>query len=211
VIRIIGRPVRIPAEWAFGSILLHDLVQHSRRKIMHKPTFLAAAFLALAGVAHAQGMDHAAHMAEIAKAQRQAEVSQRGKDVMPFSLPATQHIFTTTATGGVQQVVARNAADAAQVQLVRQHLREIREQFLGGDFSGPAHIHGRDMPGLAELQAARPGQLAIAYRDIEGGAELRYSTQDAALVAALHRWFGAQLSDHGPDAMAGHEHHGRHR
>ncbi|MGV3494878.1 MAG: aspartate carbamoyltransferase [Ramlibacter sp.] len=175
---------------------------------MHKATFVAPAVLALAGLAHAQVMDHAAHMAEMARTQRQADVAHRGKDVMPFSLPATQHIFTKTAQGGVQQVVARNGADAAQVRLVRQHLGEIREQFLRGDFSGPAHIHGQDMPGLAGLRAARPGQLAIDYRDIEGGAELRYATADATLVASLHQWFDAQVSDHGRDAMAGHDHHG---
>ena len=185
---------------------------------MQKAFFLAAAVLAAAARAqgmdpgaHHPGMDHAAHMAEMAKAQRQAAVAERGKDVMPFSLPATQHIFTKTPAGGVQQVVARNAADSAQVQLVRRHLREIREQFLAGDFSGPAHIHGHDMPGLARLRAARPGQLVIDYRAIEGGAELRYATQEAALAAALHEWFDAQLADHGRDAMAGHEHHGVHR
>jgi hypothetical protein len=62
------------------------------------------------------------------------------------------------------------------------------------------------MPGLAELQAAKPGQIAIAYRDILGGAELAYTTSDANLAAALHRWFDAQLSDHGADAMEGHAH-----
>lgn len=176
---------------------------------MRNATFVSSLLLALAGAAQAQGMDHAAHMAEMAKAQRQAEVSHRGKDVMPFSLPATTHIFTKTADGGIQQVVARKATDTAQVKLVRQHLREIREQFLKGDFSGPAHIHGMDMPGLAELQAARPGQIAIAYQDIKGGAQLAYSTSEASLVAALHRWFDAQLSDHGKDAMAGHDQHHR--
>jgi hypothetical protein len=164
--------------------------------------------LAFAGTAHAQGMDHAAHMAEMSRAQRQAEVAKRGVDVMPFSLPATTHIFTKSAQGGVQQVVARKAADVAQVKLVRQHLREIREQFLKGDFSGPDHIHGQSMPGLAELKLAQPGQIAIAYKDIRGGAQLVYKTSDAALVAALHKWFDAQLSDHGKDAMEGHDHHG---
>lgn len=162
----------------------------------------------LAGAVHAQGMDHAAHMAEMAKVQREADVARRGKDVMPFSLPATRHIFTKTAQGGVQQVVARNAGDAEQVKLVRRHLREIREQFLQGDFSGPAHIHGQEMPGLAELRGARPGEIAIHYRDIEGGAELTYATSAAPLVAALHQWFDAQLADHGRDAMAGHAHPG---
>lgn len=157
------------------------------------------------GMVHAQGMDHAAHMAEMARAQRQAEVATRGKDVMPFSLPATTHIFTKTAQGGVQQVVVKDPADGTQVKLIRQHLQEIREQFLRGDFSGPSHIHGHDMPGLAELEAARPGEVSVAYQDIAGGAELTYSTPKPTLVAALHKWFDAQVSDHGRDAMAGHD------
>jgi hypothetical protein len=171
---------------------------------------------ALAGGGHAQtmnhaNMDHAAHMAEMAKqaqAQREASVAERGKDVMPFSLAATTHVFTKNARGGVQRVVARNAADSAQVALVRQHLQAIRGQFLQGDFSGPSHIHGQDMPGLAQLEAAGPGRIAIGYQDVPGGAELRYTGSEARLVTALHQWFDAQLSDHGKDAMAGHGQHG---
>ena len=63
------------------------------------------------------------------------------------------------------------------------------------------------MPGLAELKAAKPGQAAIGYRDVTGGAELTYRTADAKLASALQSWFDAQVSDHGPDAMAGHMHH----
>ena len=153
-------------------------------------------------------MDHAAHMKMMAQARRQAMVAERGKDVMPFSLAATTHVFTKSAEGGVQQVIARKSADAAQINLARGHLQEIREQFLKGDFSGPSHIHGQDMPGLAELRQARPGQIAITYKDVKGGGQLTYKTADATLVAALHNWFDAQLSDHGKDAMVGHAHHG---
>lgn len=64
------------------------------------------------------------------------------------------------------------------------------------------------MPGLAQLKAAKPGEISIAYRDVKGGAELTYRTRKAELVSALHAWFDAQLSDHGADAMAGHLHHG---
>jgi hypothetical protein len=158
---------------------------------------------ALAANLHAQTTDHSND-----DAQRQAEVAGRGKDVMPFSLAATTHVFTKTAEGGIQQVVAKKPADAAQVQWVRLHLQDIRERFLKGDFSGPAHIHGQDMPGLADLKAAKPGQIAITYKDIEGGAELAFKTSDPALIAALHQWFDAQLSDHGKDAMEGDAHHG---
>jgi hypothetical protein len=152
-------------------------------------------------------MDHAAHMKMMADAQRQAEVSQRGNDVMPFSLPATTHIFTKSAEGGIQRVVVKKSSGTTQVKLVRKHLQEIREQFLNGDFSGPSHIHGQDMPGLAELKEATPGKIVIAYKDVKDGAELSYKTADATLVAALHKWFDAQLSDHGMDAVEGHDRH----
>ncbi len=145
-----------------------------------------------------------------ADAQRQADVARLGADVMPFSLKATTHIFTKTPDGGTQRVVAKDPEDAAQVKLVRAHLQDIRAQFLKGDFSGPSHIHGQDMPGLATLQAAKPGQIAISYQDVAGGAELHYQSGNPDLVKALHTWFDAQLSDHGADAMAGHHHHHRH-
>ena len=141
-----------------------------------------------------------------ADAQRQAEVANRGADVMPFDLKATTHIFTKTSTGGTQRVVARNTSDATQTRLVREHLRDIEGEFKKGDFSGPSHIHGEDMPGLAQLKTARPGDILIAYKDVESGAELTYRTKNAKLVSALHAWFDAQVSDHGGDAMAGHQH-----
>jgi hypothetical protein len=161
-----------------------------------KTLALALAVTLAAGVAAAQPTD----------ATRQADVARRGADVMPFSLAATQHVFTKTSDGGTQRVVARKASDRTQVKLVRQHLHDIEAQFRRGDFTGPAHIHGDDMPGLAELKSAQPGEIAIRYRDVPGGGELAYRTANPALVTALHAWFDAQLSDHGHDAMAGHEH-----
>lgn len=126
--------------------------------------------------------------------------------MMAFSLAVTTHIFSKKADGGVQQVVAKKVNDKAQVILVRQHLQQIRDEFLKGDFSGPTHIHCQSMPGLAELQAAKPGQISIVYKDVKGGAKLTYKTSDPSLVEALHKWFDAQLADHGKDAMEGHNH-----
>jgi hypothetical protein len=139
---------------------------------------------------------------------RQAEVSVRGAEVMPFALKATTHIFTKTDDGGVQQVVAKNPQDTEQIRLIREHLQQIAHQFKAGNFSAPAQIHGEAMPGLSELRHAKPGEIAIHYQDLNNGGQVRYSTSNASLVAALHRWFDAQLSDHGADAMAGHEHGG---
>lgn len=178
---------------------------------MRKLIAVAFAFSALTGFAQAQNtdsssmdhskMDHATHMKGKADAQRQTEVSERGKDVMPFSLSATTHIFIKSADGGVQRVVAKDASDADQVARIRQHLQEIQAQFLTGDFSGPTHIHSEDMPGLADLKEAAAGQIDITYQDVKGGAQLTYKAKEAPLVNALHKWFDAQLSDHGNDAV----------
>jgi hypothetical protein len=140
----------------------------------------------------------------MADTQRQAEVAGQGKEVMPFSLAATTHIFTKSAEGGVQQVVAKKPKDAAQTKMIRQHLQEIRDQFLNGDFYGPTHIHGQDMSGLTNLKASKPGQIEINYKEVRDGAQLTYTTTEAGLVAALQKWFDTQLSDHGKDAMEGH-------
>lgn len=137
---------------------------------------------------------------------RQEAIAERGVEVMPFDLKATTHIFTKSKTGGIQQVIAKDVSDAPQIRLVRAHLKEIAGQFAKGDFSGPAHIHGADMPGLAELKQARPSEIKVQYRETKAGAELIYSTKKPELVSALHEWFDAQLADHGSDAMEGHHH-----
>jgi hypothetical protein len=50
----------------------------------------------------------------------------------------------------------------------------------------------------------------VEYRELPNGAEIVYSSGDPALIAAVHRWFDAQLAEHGPDAMPGHSHGAMH-
>lgn len=137
---------------------------------------------------------------------RQEAVAERGVDVMPFDLKATTHIFTKNSMGGIQQVVVKNDSDATQIGLIREHLKKIAAQFSQGEFPGPTRIHGAKMPGLAELKSAQPDEIKIQYRKLKTGAEIIYMTQNPKLVVALHKWFDAQLADHGNDAMPEHDH-----
>lgn len=137
---------------------------------------------------------------------RQAEVSVRGANVMPFELKATTHLFSKKKDGGVQQVVAKNPKDQTQIRLIREHLKQIAVQFTKGDFSGPIHIHGSSMPGLNDLKRAKSGEIRVSYQNLSDGGQIEYTTANAPLIAALHQWFDAQLSDHGADAKEGHQH-----
>jgi hypothetical protein len=133
---------------------------------------------------------------EKANKARQEEVAKRSAQVMPFSLERTLHIFTKTKSGGVQQVIAKDPSDTAQIALIREHLSMISKEFAQGNFSAPASIHGSDMPGLAELEKAHPGQLRIEYKELSEGAQIEYSSDNPGLIDAIHRWFDAQLADH---------------
>lgn len=133
---------------------------------------------------------------------RQDLVAERGAQVMPFDLDATTHVFEPTDVGGVQRVVADDPADHDQVELIRTHLLAEVARFRDGDFGDPATIHGHNMPGLAVLES-KASALGITYRDLDDGAEITYSSADADVVAALHEWFAAQLSDHGGHAQTG--------
>jgi hypothetical protein len=134
------------------------------------------------------------------------EVAKRGSHVMPFDLEQTTHVFTKTETGGIQQVVVKDKANTSQIKLIREHLSKISQEFKQGDFSNPAKVHGDNMPGLSELRKAKPGELQIAYRELAGGAEITYQSNNPSLQNGLHQWFDAQLSDHARHAVAGHDH-----
>lgn len=130
---------------------------------------------------------------------RQDMVHDMGSQVMPFDLGATTHIFEMTKDGGIQEVIADDPSDAEQITLIRQHLQYEVMRFSSGDFSDPTSIHGNDMPGIREL-AAGVEHVSIAYSELPNGAQITFTSQDFTLVTAIHRWFGAQLSDHGSDA-----------
>jgi hypothetical protein len=130
---------------------------------------------------------------------REAMVHKMGHHVMPFDLSKTMHIFEMTESGGIQQVIAKDQGDKEQIALIRQHLQHEAMMFSAGDFSDPISLHGADMPGIKDL-AAGAARIKIQYTALPNGAQITFTTPDLHLITAIHRWFGAQLSDHGSDA-----------
>jgi len=132
---------------------------------------------------------------------QQAHVHNMSHSVMPFDMAKTVHIFKMTESGGVQRVIVKDRSYADQVMLIQQHLREEADRFQHGDYSDPAKLHGANMPGLKELQLGAQ-RVKVSYSDLPDGAKITFETTDSHLLTAIHRWFGAQLSEHGADARA---------
>ncbi len=131
---------------------------------------------------------------------RQQDVAKKGAMVMPFNVKNSTHVFQKNTYGGIQQVLAKDPNDKDLVAAIRMHLEMEAERFGKGDYSDPMKIHGMSMPGVQYLSKVKPGQIAITYRNVMGGAAIDYVGRDAATVDAIHKWFDAQLDDHGPDA-----------
>ncbi len=131
----------------------------------------------------------------------QEHVHGAAHSVMPFDMSKTLHVFVMTDDGGVQKVVTRDGAGAEQVALIRRHLEQEADAFAKGDFADPAHLHGASMPGLADMKA-NATKIRVAYSELPNGAQITFRTTDLHTITAIHRWFGAQLSEHGADAKA---------
>lgn len=120
---------------------------------------------------------------------------------MPFDIKATLHVFEDTATGVVQRVIVNDPKDAENIALIRSHLKEEAARFAEGNISDPSFLHGEEMPGLVELEAAgKADQLTVSYNELADGAEISYASDDPSVVTALHLWFQAQVVDHGEQA-----------
>ncbi len=132
---------------------------------------------------------------------KQENVHHMAHMVMPFDLAKTTHIFRMTESGGVERVLVKDATAKDQVALIQRHLQHEADAFRRGDYSDPASLHGATMPGLKDLQAGA-AQMKISYSALPAGAEITFNTADLHLLTAIHRWFGAQLSEHGADAMS---------
>lgn len=158
---------------------------------------IALAMTIAPALAAAQAMDPTQH----AQHARQAQVHANAHEVMPFEIGKVEHVFRMGETGGVMRVVLRDAADADQLEPIRRHLKEQAGRFAAGDFGAPSHLHGPAMPGLAELSTGS-ANVRVAYAELPDGAEIRFEASDIATVTAIHRWFGAQLSEHAADARA---------
>ena len=132
---------------------------------------------------------------------RQEHVHQMAHTAMPFDISKTVHIFKMTASGGVQTVIAKDPDATDQVALIQQHLQHEARMFQQGNYSDPKKLHGAEMPGLKDLEAGA-AHINVSYSAVSSGAEIRFETTDLHLITALHRWFGAQLSEHGVDARS---------
>ena len=173
----------------------------TKRKLSLVLLCSAALFSGVGAQTNHGAASHTQHGSSHKENTQEPGFSEREQAVMPFDVTATLHVFTDTATGGVQQVVADDPNDAENIALIRSHLVEEATRFASGDFTDPGYLHGETMPGLAELTTAGAGgRLRVGYSAIDRGGQIVFASADPDVIIALHLWFQAQVTDHGEHA-----------
>ena len=80
-------------------------------------------------------------------------------------------------------------------KVIRAHLRGIANAFSTGDFSTPAYVHMRDVPGT-KVMTERRKQIRYVVRELRRGGELRITSSDSGAVRAVHEFLAFQRADH---------------
>ena len=124
-----------------------------------------------------------------------AGVNARGEKAMGFSQTETAHHFILTRDGGHIQVEAKDPADAANRDRIRQHLAHIARMFAEGNFDTPMLVHARTVPGTS-LMSRLKAEIVYVFEETERGGRVRITAKSAEALAAVHEFLRFQIEDH---------------
>jgi len=107
---------------------------------------------------------------------------------------SSTHVFEPLDDGG-RIWLERDAADSTGAATIRRHMDEIAARFAAGDFTLPAEVHARTVPGT-ETMRARRASLSYTVETLPGGAALRIRTTDPVAIRAVHEFLAFQRDEH---------------
>lgn len=123
-----------------------------------------------------------------------AAMQKRGKIAMGVDQYTSVHTFDDLADGGRIEL-QRDRDDSTGARVIRDHLRSIAKAFTTGDFSTPAFVHMKEVPGSRGMIASRM-VITYTYRDLPRGGELWIVSGDVDAVRAIHQFLAFQRDDH---------------
>ena len=126
-------------------------------------------------------------------------LQQRGKMAMGVDQYASQHQFDVLPNGG-RIALEMKGDDSLSIAQIRAHLKLIEHAFQAGDFSTPAFVHMRSMPGT-DVMSRNRARIVYSYADLPRGGEVRITTKDPESLAAIREFMAAQRGDHRAHGM----------
>ena len=167
-------------------------------------TLIASAILILPGRGAAQSHDTHRHSDSARQDSAFRAMQARGESAMGVDQYTSTHRFDDLADGGRIEL-QRDRDDSIGVMAIRIHMRAIARAFESGDFSTPATVHLRAVPGSGTMRARR---AMIRYEpvDLPRGGALRIRSSDGQSIAAIHRFLAYQRGEHRASGTSVHAH-----
>jgi hypothetical protein len=132
---------------------------------------------------------------QLDSSQPMQDVDHRGDRAMGFDHTKTTHHFFLSSSGGAIQVTANDPGDTESRDQIRMHLGHIAKMFSEGNFEIPMFVHDKIPPGAEAMKKLKTG-IVYKYVEIEGGAKVVISSDDARAITAIHDFLTFQIKDH---------------
>jgi hypothetical protein len=119
----------------------------------------------------------------------------RGDIAMGFDQNKIMHHFMATSTGGQIMIVALDSNNNETIDQIKTHVLDIQYEFSQGNFTKPFFIHDQEVPGT-DVMTEKKDLIKYSVQDLENGAILVLTTDDAELLEAIQEFMAFQGSEH---------------
>lgn len=124
-----------------------------------------------------------------------AQMMQRGNLAMGFDQSKIAHEFSTTKDGGQIKITALDEKDNNTINQIKSHTREIKNDFIEGNFTKPFYIHAQSVPGT-DAMTQNKDQIQYKIQDLKNGSILLLLTNNSNLSSSIHKFMTYQSTEH---------------
>ncbi|HKO65156.1 MAG TPA: hypothetical protein VJU13_08130 [Candidatus Nitrosocosmicus sp.] len=124
-----------------------------------------------------------------------ASMMQRGNNAMGFDQTTIAHEFFSTKDGGQIKITALDENDNKTINQIRNHIRDIQNDFTEGNFTKPFYIHAQLVPGT-DAMTQNKEQIQYNIQDLKNGSILLLITNNSSLVNSINQFMTFQSTEH---------------
>jgi hypothetical protein len=78
---------------------------------------------------------------------------------------------------------------------IREHIKDIQNEFSKGNFTKPFFIHAQQLPGT-KLMTEKKDLIKYSIRQMNNGSALLLTTNDEQLIGAIHQFVAFQTGQY---------------
>lgn len=123
------------------------------------------------------------------------QMMQRGAIAMGFDQNKIAHEFSTTKDGGQIKITALDEKDNKTINQIKNHTRDIQNDFAEGNFTKPFFIHSQFVPGTNDMTQNKD-QIHYKIQDLKNGSILLLITNNSSLVSSINQFMTYQSTEH---------------